>query len=152
MAGIVMGVLAFLVHTIGPTSATGRCVEHPRPEFFDPQSATGWDVTPNGLLAIFYGEHGNFPDHVSLHRIVAQGYDVSTLGELQQSFGSHVTVLHSSESAGALPYYYIFLTHPLLYGAGLDQVGSPERVWLDREEDGLNGNERRLPVPGLELP
>jgi hypothetical protein len=143
ITGLLAGLLAVGLQPLLPEPAVGRCVEHPHHGSFAAQSAVGWDLTPNGLLAIYYSEHGHGPDHVSLHRIVNQGYDASSPGEMKQSFGPRVTVLRSSDTAGDLPYYYVFFTNPLFYGAGLDSFGFAERLWQDRDEDGLNGNEVR---------
>jgi hypothetical protein len=36
---------------------------------------------------------------------------------------------------------YLVAAHALFYGVGQDSLGFPERMWIDSEEDGLNGNE-----------
>lgn len=136
--GMLVGLLALIVL---PAPVSGRCVDKPHRTSFLAQSAVGWDLTPNGLLAVYYSEGNGIPDHMSLHRIVHHGFDVSSRDELRRSFGPQVTVFGSGEPEDGPSYYYIFLTNPLFYGTGLDDLGLATRMWSDREEDGINGNE-----------
>jgi hypothetical protein len=36
---------------------------------------------------------------------------------------------------------YVIVAAPLYYGTDVDEEGLPRRLWIDPEEDGLNGNE-----------
>jgi hypothetical protein len=92
------------------------------------------------MIVQYYSENGRLSDHVTLHRIVEQGFEVASEEELKASFGPLISVLRI-ESETAPPYFYVFLTNPLFYGSDPDVSGYAAHVWMDAEEDGLNGNE-----------
>jgi hypothetical protein len=114
---------------------------------FTKEEIVGWDLSPTGLLTIYYGKTGLKADRLSLHRIVEQGYEPWPDDVVRRSFGNQVSILHSGEPDAALPYSYIYLTNPLYYGNDLDRFGQARRVWEDIAEDGLNGNEVRVSLP-----
>lgn len=106
-------------------------------EGFRTKRKNGYGTVLPGLLAILL-----FPGP-AFSRILHHGFDALPLEDLKRSFGPTANVLRSDESGQGRPYYYVILTNPLFYGSMLDGFGFATRTWLDREEDGLNGNELR---------
>lgn len=135
--------LGLLVILLFPGPAFSHCVDRPHAGSFEPRLAVGWELTPTGLAVVYYSEDGGPSDHLSLHRILHHGFDALPLEDLKRSFGPTASVLRSDESGQGHPYYYVILTNPLFYGSMLDGFGFATHTWLDREEDGLNGNELR---------
>ena len=103
----------------------------------------GWDLTATGLVAIYYRHQGLLPDHVTFHRIVQQGFESGSMDELRLSFGPTVTILQADTTTETLPYVYVIVSQPLYYGTAIDSLGLARDIWIDIEEDGLNGNEQK---------
>ena len=93
---------------------------------------------PSGLMWVGYRESDNGrPTHASLHRVVrVLPGDAVTLpaGE-----SDRFTVLIIDGTVG--PLSYVIMSQPLYYGSDLDELGLPRHLWLDVDEDGINGNE-----------
>ena len=93
---------------------------------------------PNGLMLLEYRDEENLKiTHVSYHRVsrILPGIQPS----LSEAEAEHHSLVFSDGSLG--PLTYVIFKEALYYGTDLDDVGLPRRVWLDSEEDGLNGNE-----------
>lgn len=130
-----------LLMTMDPAAAL--VPEQPAAESYRKERILDWDVLPMGLVAVYYrSATGNAADAVTLHRVLQQGFDGTTRLDLEQSFGSQVTILSVELPESPVPYYYFIVKSPLYYGRVLDSDGYPATLWLDRQEDGLNGNER----------
>jgi len=115
----------------------------PAVEAYRNERVLDWDILPMGLVAVYYhGATGTAADSVTLHRVLQQGFDGTSRLDLEQSFGSQVTILSVELPEFPVPYYYFIVKSPLYYGTTLDSDGYPATLWLDRQEDGLNGNER----------
>ncbi len=138
--------IAFIA--IGALLAThagwAECRDCLQASLFAKDEMVGWDLSPTGLLMIYYSKTGLKADRISLHRIVEQGYEPWSDDVVRRSFGNQVSILRADEPGTALPYAYIYLTNPLYYGSDLDRFGQAHRVWEDADEDGINGNELRV--------
>lgn len=132
-----------LLMTMDPAAAL--VPEQPAAEAYRKERILDWDVLPMGLVAVYYrSATGTAADAVTLHRVLQQGFDGTTRRDLEQSFGSQVTILSVELPESPVPYYYFIVKSPLYYGRVLDSDGYPATLWLDRQEDGLNGNERTV--------
>jgi hypothetical protein len=132
-----------LLMTMDPANAL--VPEQPSAEAYRKERTLDWDVLPMGLVAVYYrGATGAAADSVTLHRVLQQGFDGTSRLDLEQSFGSQVTILSVELPESPVPYYYFIVKSPLYYGTTLDSDGYPATLWLDRQEDGLNGNERTV--------
>jgi hypothetical protein len=111
-----------------------------RPE----QNAFRWELAedalpqPNGMLLIEYEDPtDHLVTHVTYHRIIQLlPRPVFTTVALKSD-------QMSVEVDGSLgPLLYVIVAAPLYYGTDIDESGLPQRLWIDPEEDGLNGNEQ----------
>lgn len=50
----------------------------------------------------------------------------------------HYRIVEGDGTIGWIP--YILSAQALFYGVGADSLGFPEKIWIDPEEDGLNGS------------
>jgi hypothetical protein len=117
----------------------------PAVEAYRNELVLDWDILPMGLVAVYYHRAGgSAADSVTLHRVLQQGFDGTARQDLERSFGPQVTILSVELPESPVPYYYFIVTSPLYYGTTLDSDGYPATLWLDRQEDGLNGNERTV--------
>ena len=75
--------------------------------------------------------------HVSVHRVlmVIPGLQES----LPEASDTHYRIIEVDGTVGWMT--YVVSAHALFYGVGEDSLGFPEKIWIDSEEDGLNGNE-----------
>ena len=93
---------------------------------------------PNGLMLLDYRDEESLEiTHVSYHRVsrILPGIQPA----LSEAEAEHHSLFFIDGSLG--PLTYVIFKEALYYGTDLDNVGLPRRVWLDSEEDGLNGNE-----------
>lgn len=93
---------------------------------------------PNGMMLLGYRDEETVQiTHVSYHRVssILPGIQPA----LSEAEAEHHTLLFTDGSLGALT--YVIFKEALYFGTDLDNIGLPRRVWLDSEEDGLNGNE-----------
>ena len=141
----VCGVLPLAVVVLGISPAW------PSDELESDRDGFDWalidDATPqpNGMMEIRYHDPTNrfFIDHATLHRV------------LRVTPGSHSALAADDskqytliEMEGALvSWVYWIFREPLFYGNDLDSAGFPQQLWIDPEEDGINGNERRYLNP-----
>jgi hypothetical protein len=132
-----------LLMTMDPANALVS--EQPAAEAYKKERTLDWDILPMGLVAVYYhGATGTAADSVTLHRVLQQGFDGTARQDLERSFGPQVTILSVELPESPVPYYYFIVKSPLYYGTTLDSDGYPATLWLDRQEDGLNGNERTV--------
>jgi hypothetical protein len=131
----------FLAGLFFLTQETAACQATPD------QIAFAWalveDATPqsNGLMLLAYRDEESLTiTHVAYHRVSAIFPGIQP--SLSEAEAEHHSLLFIDGSFG--PSTYVIFKEALYYGTDLDNVGLPRRVWLDSEEDGLNGNE--LPV------
>lgn len=135
--------IAGLVLTMDPAAAL--VPGQPSVEAYGKERVLDWDILPMGLVAVYYhGATGTAADSVTLHRVLQQGFDGTARQDLERSFGPQVTILSVDLPEFPVPYYYFIVKSPLYYGTALDSDGYPATLWLDRQEDGLNGNERTV--------
>jgi len=89
------------------------------------------------MLLAYHDEDSLKIAHVSYHRVsrILPGIQPS----LSEAEAERLSLLFTDGSLG--PLTYVIFKEALYYGTDLDNVGLPRRVWLDSEEDGLNGNE-----------
>ena len=93
---------------------------------------------PNGLMLLDYRDEESLEiTHVSYHRVsrILPGIQPA----LSEAEAEHHSLFFIDGSLG--PLTYVIFKEALYYGTDLDNVGLPRRVWLDSEEDGVNGNE-----------
>ncbi len=114
------------------------CDSQLNPHAFQSNIQNQNDLLPNGMMAIRYAGTGEeISPHVSIHRVMM------TLP------GRHLTIPEAKdpkylvvEVDGTIGWLtYLVAAHALFYGVGQDGLGFPLRMWVDPEEDGLNGNE-----------
>jgi hypothetical protein len=90
------------------------------------------------MLAIRYAETTmEFSPHVSMHRVMMTlpGRQLT----IPEATNPEYLVIEVDGTIGWMT--YLVAAHALFYGVGQDSLGLPERMWVDSEEDGLNGNE-----------
>ena len=124
------------------------CDTQLNPLAFQGSAFTQNTLLPNGMMAIRYPETDQeVSPHVSVHRVlmVMPGLQEA----LPEASDAHFRIIEVDGTVGWLT--YLISAHALFYGVGQDVLGFPERMWIDPEEDGLNGNEHingREPVAG----
>ncbi|HEY3197740.1 MAG TPA: hypothetical protein VGJ57_06980 [Nitrospirales bacterium] len=132
---ILITILA-LVATVS-LSPVLACEQRPDQDAFRSELTEDANPQSNGMLLIGYADAGGYRvTHITYHRVV---------GTLQRSALSTVALAPgqmSVEVDGSLgPLLYVIIAAPLYYGTDIDSEGLPRRLWIDSEEDGLNGNE-----------
>ena len=114
------------------------CESQLNPLAFQVKTFTQNTLLPNGMMAIRYPETDQeVSPHVSVHRVfmVMPGLQEA----LPEASDTHYRIIEVDGTVGWIT--YLISTHALFYGVGQDALGFPERIWIDPEEDGLNGNE-----------
>lgn len=128
---------AILVALWQPTPLNAACLHDHDPNHFRLDATINFQVLPNGLLMVFYGDAAtSLPSHVTLHRILATQWHMS---ETYTGGAAPVTLYQSERTSGGL--VYVAKAHPLFFGTNLADDGFPMCLWADPQEDGLNGNE-----------
>ncbi|GJL69018.1 MAG: hypothetical protein NPIRA06_16530 [Nitrospirales bacterium] len=144
MGGFRSGPLFFMVFGAAPLflaaypSPTLSCESLLNPLAFQITTFTQNTLLPNGMMAIRYPEtEQEVSPHVSVHRVlmVIPGLQES----LPEASDGHYRIVEGDGTIGWIT--YIVSAHALFYGVGEDSLGFPEKIWIDPEEDGLNGNE-----------
>ena len=114
------------------------CDSQLNPQAFQSNVSNQNDLLPNGMLAIRYAGTGmeGLP-HVSVHRVMMTlpGRQLA----IPEAKNPEYLVVEVDGTIGWMT--YLVAAHALFYGVGQDSLGFPERMWVDSEEDGLNGNE-----------
>ena len=128
--------LAFLLWAV-PFPAWS-CDSQLNPQAFQSKVSNHNDLLPNGMMAIRYaGTEREVSPHVSVHRVMM------TLPGRQlvipEAKDPEYLVVEVDGTVGWMT--YLVAAHALFYGVGQDSLGFPEKMWVDSEEDGLNGNE-----------
>jgi hypothetical protein len=132
VSGLVLAGLFFL------TQETAACQASPDQIAFTWALVEDATPQPNGLMLLAYHDEDSLKiTHVSYHRVsrILPGIQPS----LSEAEAEHQSLLFTDGSLG--PLTYVIFKEALYYGTDLDNVGLPRRVWLDSEEDGVNGNE-----------
>jgi hypothetical protein len=114
------------------------CDSQLNPQAFQSNIPDQNDFLPNGMMVIRYaGTSEEISPHVSVHRVMM------TLPGRQlpipEAQDPEYLVVEVDGTIGWMT--YLVAAHALFYGMGQDGLGFPERMWVDPEEDGLNGNE-----------
>lgn len=144
MGGFRAGPLIFAVFGVTPLflfvspSPASPCESVLNPLAFQVATFTQNTLLPNGMMAIRYPEtEEEVSPHVSVHRvlIVLPGLQESLL----EASDTHYRIIEVDGTVGWMT--YVLSAHALFYGVGEDSLGFPEKIWIDPEEDGLNGNE-----------
>lgn len=125
------------------TSNLIACEVRPNPQDFRWELAEDAFPQPSGMLLIAYEDAGSHQTtHATYHRVV-RIVPRPVLGAV--SNGTDEILVEVDGGIG--PLIYVIVSAPLYYGTDLDEMGLPRRVWLDPEEDGLNGNEMLMDRP-----
>ncbi len=135
--GAVVWVTACVLFVSPPPARS--CDSQLNPHAFQSSPHNHQDLLPNGMMAIRYAAIDGEPaPHVSVHRVmmVMPGRHLM----VPEAQDSHYLVVEVDGTIGWVT--YLLSAHALFYGMGQDGLGFPERMWVDPEEDGLNGNER----------
>lgn len=133
---VLLGVMLFL--GLSCPSPILPCDTQLNPLAFQVNTFTQNTLLPNGMMAIRYPETDQeLSPHVSMHRIlmVLPGLQ----DNLPESHDVHYRVIEVDGTIGWMT--YLLSAHALFYGVGEDSLGFPEKMWIDPEEDGINGNE-----------
>lgn len=122
---------------IAPSSVLA-CEQRPEYSAFRWELAEDASPQSNGMLLIGYeGPEDPRITHVTYHRVVRT---------MPRPIFATVALAPdemSVEVDGSLgPLLYVAVAAPLYYGADIDESGLPRRLWIDPEEDGVNGNEQ----------
>lgn len=138
LVGTVRWVTALLLWAISLPS--GACDSQLNPHAFQSNNLNQNqnDLLPNGMMAIRYAGSGEeVSTHVSVHRVMMTlpGRQLT----LPEAKDPKYFVVEVDGTIGWVT--YLVAAHALFYGVGQDALGFPERMWIDPEEDGLNGNE-----------
>ena len=136
LVGTVPWVTALLLWAIPLPS--WACDSQLNPHAFQSTDLSQNDLLPNGMLAIRYAETSEETSpHVSVHRVMMTfpGRHLT----LPEAKDPQYVIVEVDGTVGWLT--YLIAAHALFYGVGQDALGFPERMWIDPEEDGLNGNE-----------
>lgn len=124
------------------------CESQLNPHAFKVDTSNQYDLLPTGMMAIRYAPtNEEASPHVSVHRVLMVLPDRQSSSP--EAKDPQYRVIEVDATVGWLT--YIISAHALFYGVGQDVLGFPERIWIDPEEDGLNGNEHingREPVSG----
>jgi len=138
LAGCLGLVLLLLWMSVWTTGASA-CQASPDQAAFAWRLAEDADPQPSGLMLMAYGESDNGTvTHVSFHHVIR--VLPGRQPDLPEEEAVRFTILFTDGTLG--PLTYIIAREPLYYGTDLDANGLPLRLWIDAEEDGLNGNER----------
>ena len=114
------------------------CDSQLNPQAFQSSIPSQNDFLPNGMMAIQYAGTGKeVAPHVSVHRVMMTlpGRQLT----IPEAKNPEYLVVEVDGTIGWMT--YLVAAHALFYGMGQDGLGFPERMWVDPEEDGLNGNE-----------
>jgi hypothetical protein len=154
MGGFRAGPLLFAVFGVAPLflfacpSSTLPCDSQLNPLAFQVATFTQNTLLPNGMMAIRYPEtEQEISPHVSVHRVFMVIPGLQEL--LPEASDTHYRIIEVDGTVGWMT--YVLSAHALFYGVGEDSLGFPEKIWIDSEEDGLNGNEHingREPLSG----
>jgi hypothetical protein len=119
--------------------AGGECVIAPNEPAFAWHLVEDAEPLPDGLILVVYRPvEGGSAVHVTLHRVVyVLPGKPNPIPEVEAS--RHAMLIIDGPVGTQT---YIADRDPLYYGSDPDSDGMPRRVWIDAEEDGLNGNER----------
>lgn len=124
------------------------CESQLNPSAFQVSTTNQYDLLPTGMMAIRYAPtNEESSPHVSVHRVLMVLPDRQP--SIPEAKDPLYRVIEVDGTVGWLT--YLISAHALYYGVGQDVLGFPERIWIDPEEDGLNGNEHlngREPVSG----
>lgn len=114
------------------------CDSQLNPQAFQSIDSTHNDLLPNGMMAIRYAGTGmEVSPHVGVHRVMMTlpGRELA----IPEAHDPDYLVVEVDGTIGWMT--YLVAAHALFYGVGQDSLGFPKRMWIDSEEDGLNGNE-----------
>ncbi len=114
------------------------CDSQLNPQAFQYNVSNHNDLLPNGMMAIRYAGTGEeVSPHVSVHRVMMTlpGRQLT----IPEAKNPKYLVVEVDGTVGWITYFVA--AHALFYGVGQDGLGFPLRMWVDPEEDGLNGNE-----------
>lgn len=114
------------------------CESQLNPSAFQVDSSNVFDLLPTGMMAVRYAPiNGEASPHVSVHRVLMVLPDRQP--SIPEATDPRYRVIEVDGTVGWLT--YLISAQALYYGVGQDILGFPERVWMDPEEDGINGNE-----------
>ncbi len=114
------------------------CDSQLNPQAFQSNIPDQNDFLPNGMMVIRYAGTGEeISPHVSVHRVMMTLPGRQLM--IPEAKNPEYLVVEVDGTIGWMT--YLVVAHALFYGMGQDGLGFPERMWVDPEEDGLNGNE-----------
>jgi len=119
-------------------SPAWSCDTQLNPQAFQSGISNSNDLLPNGMMAIRHlGTSEEASPHVSVHRVMMTlpGRQLT----IPETNDPEYLVVEVDGTIGWMT--YLVAAHALFYGVGQDGLGFPERMWVDSEEDGINGNE-----------
>jgi hypothetical protein len=119
------------------------------PGWKDP-SYRGWEITSvNGLIATYYDlKRDGTLNYMVMRRIVHKedASDMSVESAIETARRDNLSVYIST------PVIYFASRYPLFYCLGVDSRHNCENMWIDVQEDGLNGNEVLHTLPEPKIP
>jgi hypothetical protein len=99
----------------------------------------GWYLEPNGMLTVAYDLdwNGN-PDFFAVRVVLEHYYSIETIETLGRQ---HPGIPIFRVEYGPVNYYYLASHYPLFYAWDTNEDGHWDVMYVDRDEDGWNGNE-----------
>lgn len=119
------------------------------PGWKDP-SYRGWEIISiNGLIATYYDlKHSGALDYMVIRRILRKtsSEDMSVDEAIESAKRDNIAVYIST------PIIYFASKYPLFYCLGVDFNRNCKDIWIDVQEDGLNGNEVKYTLSEPKIP
>jgi hypothetical protein len=119
--------------------ASGKGMEIPKEPGWKDPSYRGWEIMSiTGLISTFYDlDLDGKLDYMVIRKIVQKATSEST------SIEQAIAIAKQQEMSVYFSHPVIYFTNrnPLFYCKGVDYRRNCNDIWVDIEEDGLNGNE-----------
>ncbi len=119
------------------------------PGWKDP-SYRGWEIISiNGLIATYYDlKHSGALDYMVIRRILRKTAteDMTVDEAIETAKRDNIAVYIST------PIIYFTSKYPLFYCLGVDFNRNCKDIWIDVQEDGLNGNEVKYTLSEPKIP
>jgi hypothetical protein len=120
-------------------SASGKGMEIPKEPGWKDPSYRGWEIMSiTGLISTYYDlDLDGKLDYMVIRKIVQKATAEAT------SIEQAIAIAKSQEMSVYFSHPVIYFTNrnPLFYCKGVDYRRNCNDIWVDIEEDGLNGNE-----------
>ncbi|OGW17755.1 MAG: hypothetical protein A3K09_08515 [Nitrospinae bacterium RIFCSPLOWO2_12_FULL_47_7] len=133
----------FLYPSVGPVFSQEEKIllntQIPKEPGWKDPSYRGWEIASiNGLIATYYdlNRDGNL-DYMVMRRMMrkVESRDMTVDSAIETAQRENLSVYIST------PVIYFASRYPMFYCLGVDSRRNCSDIWIDIQEDGLNGNE-----------